>query len=179
MSILTNEARTRLAKAFITQSNLAVCIGKPTTWESTHEGYSDLIPPPEFSTVTDVLEPIAYKTLDTLVYAKLDPAGTVNYRGSLYSTTDDYAFAVANGYTSVYLRADLRQDQLPVSIAYRVIGLYADVDGVFNSLGVSYPSGDDATYFVSNPGKLLLLDYRRPVIRAVDQTEVFELILTF
>ena len=179
MSILTNVERTYLVKAFINQPDLVLCIGKPTPWESTHAGSSDLTPPVESADLTEVIEPIVYKTINQLRFAKLDPSGTVNYRGSLYAVTDDEEVAFTENYNAAYIRVDLHQDKLPIDTAFRVVGIYKEVSGVFNIDGVSYPEGDDPTYEVTNPGTLILVDYRRPVTRAIDQTEIFELVIPF
>ena len=83
MSVITNKQRSLLAKSIVDQQNMTIGIGKSTSWESTHSGYSDMAPPPEYPSTEVLLDPIAYKIIDKVMYAKLDANGDVNYRGSI------------------------------------------------------------------------------------------------
>jgi hypothetical protein len=171
MAVITNTEKSLVANFMVNQGPLYLCIGKNTTWESVGMG-SDLVPPVESATETTVIEPLVYKTVEVLKYAKLDPTnGTITYRTSKYSVTDNWQTAYAEGYNALYIMTTLTRDQLPVDISYRIVAFLINTIATPDINGVAYPAD------VTEPGLLFALDYRRPMTRFSDQSEIVEMVI--
>ena len=189
MAIITNKQKTLLAKAFIDQGIFVLCIGNPNTmseqWETP---YSEIAPEPEVPTISSIDNPIAYKLVqntlplnqnnpEIIAYAKLDNEnGTVEYNNNFYSITEDFSVANSGDYTSVYVKTTLDGNEgglLPTNVSFRIVGLFINTEGTFDSNGIALPAS------ITDPGDLVVIDYRKPMYRDVDQSETLEIILPF
>lgn len=185
MAVITNKQKTFSCKSLIDEGTMVLCIGKSTAWESP---YSETSPEPENSTISSIDDPIAYKVIQPIIplnvnnseivaYAKLDNEnGTIEYKNNFYSITDDFSVALSNDYTSVYIKVTLDGNEgglLPTNVSFRSIGVFINTIGTFDDNGIALPAS------ITDPGDLIIIDYRKPLYRDTDQAEVLELIIPF
>jgi len=182
MSVTHLKGHVSRAMDFYNKPDVYFGIGKPTAWteadRTTATPTTTVIGesyPPTPTNTDELIDPIAYKKVESIFLVRPDPSGELTYRNTKWKIVS-YADALSQGARWVYISTFLSYSELPTDIVYRQIAAYTRL-----VKQVSVPIGQYVLLpgEVTDPGIIEVIDNRKPVYRDPDQREQLVLIVEF